>query len=176
MVKKNNIVVGLIFVLLGILFLLKNLNFISFSIFDIGAIIATFWPALFLILPSVLMHSVFFTGKNRDAGILVPAGILLVVGLTCQLSMMFGIWGISWPGFLLAVAVGLFELYLFGNRQKGLLIPIVILGGLSVVFFNWFSFRWLFGIQYSRFVIPVILVVFGLLIIFKNSTGRNEFK
>jgi hypothetical protein len=176
MVKKNNIVVGLIFVLLGVLFLLKNVNIINFNIFDLASLIANFWPALFLILPSVLMHSVFFTGKNRDAGILVPAGILLVVGLTCQLSMLFGIWGISWPGYLLAVAVGLFELYLFGNRDKGLLIPIIILGGLSVVFFNWFSFKWLFGVQYSRFIIPVLLVVFGLLIIFKNSNRNNEFK
>ena len=176
MVKKNNIVVGLIFVLLGILFLLKNVNIINFNILDIGSIIANFWPAMFLILPSVLMHSVFFTGKNKDAGILVPAGILLVVGLTCQVSMLFGIWGISWPGYLLAVAVGLFELYLFGNRDKGLLIPVIILGGLSVVFFNWFSFKWLFGVQYSRFVIPAILVIFGLLIIFKNSGHKNEFK
>ena len=79
MVKKNNIVVGLIFVLLGILFLLKNVNIINFNIFDIGSAIANFWPAMFLILPSVLMHSVYFTGKNKDAGILVPAGILLVV-------------------------------------------------------------------------------------------------
>lgn len=176
MIKKNNIVVGFIFVLLGVLFLLKNVNIINFSIFDIWFIVRKLWPAIFLIFPSLLIHSVFFAGKNKDAGILVPAGILLVVGLTCQVSILFGVWGISWPGYLLAVAVGLFELYLFGNRDKGLLIPVCILGGLSIVFMNWFSFKWLFGVEYSRFIIPVVLVIFGLLIIFKSGSRKDEFK
>lgn len=174
--KKNNIVVGFIFILLSGLFLLKNLDIIDFSIFDIGEIIANFWPSLFLIFPSLLFHLAFFSGKNKDAGILVPGGILLVVGLTCQFSMLFGGWGISWPGYILAVAVGLFELYLFGNRDKGLLIPIVILGGISIVFLNWLSFKWLFGVQFSRFVIPAILFLFGILIIFKNGKSKDEFK
>ena len=30
--------------------------------------------------------------------------------------------------FLLGIAVGLFELYLFGNHDKGLLVPVAILG------------------------------------------------
>jgi hypothetical protein len=174
--KKNNRVIGLVFVLLGILFLLKNMNIINFDIFDIGFIFANFWPAIFLIFPSILIHSVFFAGKNKDAGILVPAGILLVVGLTCQISTLFGGWGISWPGYLLAVAVGLFELYLFGNKDKGLLIPVVILGGISIVFFNWLTFRWIFGSQFSRFIIPAVLVIFGLLIMFRNGSHKNDFK
>lgn len=164
MVKKNYII-GLIFIALGILYLLANVYDIEFNIFDL---IRTFWPTLFLILPGILMHSAFFSGKNKDAGILVPGGILLVVGITCQISMMFTAWAHTWPGYLLAVAVGLFELYLFGNRDKGLLIPVAILGGLSIVFMNWITFQWLLDVHLRRYIVPGLLVLFGLLIIIRN--------
>jgi hypothetical protein len=121
------------------------------------------------------MHSIFFSGKNKDAGILVPGGILLFTGLTCQISMFFDVWGIAWPGFILAVAIGLFELYLFGNRKKGLLIPVGILTVLSIIFFDSFTFRWFHGFHIKELLLGAFLVILGVSIIFKNGRKKDEF-
>jgi len=158
--------IGLVLILIGVIYMLKNFGIfeIYFDIFDVGFILSRFWP-LFIIIPGLIFHYSFFTGKTSDAGLLVPGGILLVIGLTCQLSMLFDLWGYLWPGFILAVAVGLFELYIFGTREKGLLIPIFILGGLAVIFFAISLGRiWLLRI----YLIPAILILGGLLIVIRN--------
>lgn len=175
--RRNNIFIGTLLVLLGAIFLLKNLNIFDFyfDIFDVGFIISRFWPAFFLILPALAMHSIFFSGKTPDAGILVPGGILLTVGITCQLSMLFGIWGAMWPGFLLSVAVGLFEFYLFGTRDKALLIPVCILGGLSIVFFMSFSLSWALSFKARHLFVPIVLVALGILVMFKNNPRKRDF-
>ena len=174
MYRRNNIVIGALFVGLGVLFLLKNLNILNvFDFIDVGYIISVFWPTLFLLIPSFLMHLSFFSGRNRDPGILVPGGILLGVGVTCQISMLFGIWNVLWPGFLAAVALGLFELYFFGTRQKGLLIPVAILGGLSIVFFTTVSMKELFGFGVGKLILPLLLIILGISVILK-SDWRNK--
>lgn len=175
--KRGNIIFGLIFVVLGALFLLKNLQIYDFSlrILDISFIISRFWALIFVALPGFAMHSVYFSGKNKDAGILVPGGILLVSGLVCQFSTSFNAWHLLWPGFILAVAVGLFELYLFGGRERGLLIPVVILGTISLMFFTSFSFKTLLGVNLRQLIIPVVLVVLGLMIIFGRKPGNRDF-
>lgn len=173
--RRNNMVIGGIFVLLGCLFLLKNLNIfdINFDIFDIFSLVSTFWPALFLILPGALMHLKFFSGSNNDAGVLVPGGILVTTGAVCQIGMLFGNWTAMWPGFIAAVAVGLFELYLFGTRDKGLLVPVFILGTVSVISF-WFSIQGLWWMNMRRALVPIILILFGVMIIFNNRPKRKD--
>ncbi len=159
-------IIGLILILIGIAFLLRNFGIFEFyfDIFDIGFMFSTFWP-LFIIIPGLIFHYSFFTAKTSDAGLLVPGGILLVIGLTCQLSMLFNIWEFMWPGFILSVAVGLFELYIFGTKEKGLLIPIFILGGLSLIFFAISLGRvWVL----RMYLIPAILILGGLLIVARN--------
>ncbi|MGI6777331.1 MAG: LiaF transmembrane domain-containing protein [Acetivibrionales bacterium] len=171
MVRRGNVFIGIFLIIIGVLFLLKTMGFV---VFDIGFIIDRFWPFLFLMVPGLAFHYGYFSGKNKDAGLLVPGGILLVTGITCQISTSIGIWHLMWPGFILAVAVGLFELYLFGNQDKGLLIPVVILGGLSVIFFTSFSFRWAFGFDASKLFVPLLLVVIGIIIIFKGPNREKN--
>lgn len=164
--RKSTVIIGLVLIFLGVAFLLKNFGIfeIYFDIFDIGFIISRFWP-LFLIIPGLVFHYSFFTAKTSDPGLLVPGGILLTMGITCQLSMLFGLWSYLWPGFILAVAVGLFELYLFGNREKGLLIPVFILGGLSLIFFAMMFGRiWIL----RTYLIPAILIIGGIMIVTRN--------
>lgn len=166
--KKHSgtMIVGLVLILIGILYLLDNLGIfeIYFDIFDIGFLFSRFWP-LFIIVLGLIFHYAFFTAKSSDAGLLVPGGILLTIGATCQLSMLFGLWSYLWPGFILAVAVGLFELYIFGSKEKGLLIPVFILGGLSLIFFAISLGR----ISFLRmYLIPAILILGGLLIVARN--------
>lgn len=167
--RKNRgaMIIGLLLIVFGVLFLLDNLGIfsINFNIFDIGFLISRFWP-LFIIIPGLIFHATYFNSKTSDAGILVPGGILLTAGMTCQLSMLFGLWGVLWPGFILSVAVGLFELYVFGNRDKGLLIPVFILGSLSLIFFA-MSLGRIFYIR--TFLIPAVLILGGILLLSRNK-------
>ena len=175
---RNNKTIGVIFVILGILFLLNNMNLIGipFPYFRIGFILRKFWPAVFFILPGLSLHSVFFSGKRSSAGILVPAGILITIGVVLQLCLSFRIWGILLPGLILSVAVGLFELYLFGRRDKGLLIPVAILTITSLFFFDVFSGRLLFGTSIWRIIIPLALIVLGLAILLGNRSSHDGFR
>jgi hypothetical protein len=174
--KKNNIIFGVIVIIIGVLLLLNSIDVFgeNFNYFDIGYLIGQFWPTLFLIIPGILFHYSFFAKGKKDAGLLVPGGILFVTGLTCQLSSLFDVWGVLWPGFILAVAVGLFELYLFGNREKGLLIPVGILGGLSVIFFTSVSFNSFWDSNYSKLIIPVILIIIGIIVMLKNKPSQKS--
>ncbi len=164
--RNGTMIVGLILILIGVLYLLNNFGILEiyFDIFDIAFLFSTFWP-MFLVIPGLIFHYSFFTAKTQDAGLLVPGGILLVMGITCQISTIFNIWEYMWPGFILAVAVGLFELYMFGTREKGLLIPVFILGGLSFIFY---------AISLGRitilrlYLIPAILIFGGILIVIRN--------
>lgn len=173
--RKNNAVLGGILVILGVLFLFNNMGFISFRIWDIFKLFNKFWPAICLILPGLMFHYGFFRGNHRDPGLLVPGGILTVLGLAFQFNMLFGGWHIMWPIYILSVAVGLFELYLFGNRDRGLLIPVTILGGISAIFFVSFTLPGIFSFNFGRLLIPVILIVLGLAIVFGGRSNRKDF-
>ena len=166
---------GSILIILGVLFLLQNFNIIGHI--NIGTIIAKFWPLLFLILPGVLFHLGYFSGTRRDPGVLVPGGIFLVLGAAFQINMLFGGWDIMWPVYIFSVAFGLFELYAFGTRERGLLIPIGILSGLSVLFFISFSAGRLFSFSTKPFIVPIILIGIGLIVLFggKGGAGKQKF-
>ncbi len=174
--NKTNRVLGAILVILGILFLLKNLQIMDpfFEVFNFGNIISKFWPSIFLLIPAFLFHYGYFNGKRKDPGLLVPGGILLILGATFQINMLFGLWGVTWPLNIFAVAFGLFELYYFGSREKGLLIPIFILGGVSLIFFTTFSLNELLGYSTRKVAIPLLLIVIGLIVIF-GGKRKKEF-
>jgi hypothetical protein len=142
MLKLNrSAFLGPILILLGAFMFIKG----EFT-FSTGTIFRYFWPTLFVIPLGVLFHWLyFFVLQRRGVGVLVPGGIIFTAGLICQVSMLFDIWNIMWPGFIFAVAVGLFELYWFGGRNKWLLIPINILTVLSVLFFAIFTVGFIFG-------------------------------
>ncbi|WP_138753870.1 hypothetical protein [Paenibacillus sinopodophylli] len=130
--------------------------------FGPGKIFAYFWPSLFVIPLGLFFHWMYFSMlRRKGVGLLVPGGILFATGTICQIAMLFNNWSYMWPGFILAVAVGLFELYWFGNRNKWLLIPINILTVLSILFFAVFSI----GSFYNKFVLsqPIIAIAFILI-------------
>ena len=75
-----------------------------------------------------------------------------------------------WPGCILTCS-WTFELYIFGKREKGLLIPIGILTGISLIFFS-FTIRNLGG--FSRFILPAVLIVAGLAMLAKGRKQSNN--
>ena len=169
---RNNSALGIIFLALGIILLIGNFIGFSFNFFSVGFFFSHFWP-LFIILPGIAFHSAFFSGKNTDAGVLVPGGILLTTGIVCQISTLFHIWGVMWPGFILAVAVGLFELYIFGSKDKALLIPVGILSGLAL-FSYMFTLPKLFPQGFRPLILPIFLIILGISVFLKNRS-KSEF-
>ncbi len=173
--KRSGKVLGGILIILGILFLMRNFSIFDplWRILDLGYILSRFWPSLFLIVPGLLFHSSYFSGNRGNPGVLVPGGILLVLGIVFQINMLFGGWHITWPLIIFSVAFGLFELYIFGNREKGLLIPIGILSGLSFIFFFSFSLNMLLSFNTKPFALPVLLIGIGLIVLSGSRKGRS---
>ncbi len=77
-----------------------------------------------------------------------------------------------WPIFPLGVAIGLFQLYLFGGREKRLLIPIGILGAVSIFFLINNLIKNLFFIDFGLLA-GIVLVVIGIWIIFKKAKSND---
>lgn len=169
--EKKSITGGIVLIAAGILLLLKTMGYVD-SYFELLKV-WLYWPAMFLAIPGLIFHYAFFNGRRNNPGLLVPGGILLVLGIVFQINMLIGAWDILWPGYILSVAVGLFELYIFGAREKGLLIPVGILGGLSLIFFTKFSLRQIIPYDISGYVLPVLLVAIGLSIIFGGRSKRS---
>lgn len=162
--RNSNIIIGVVLIAMGTLFLMSNLGYLNFTWSYI-------WP-LALLVPGIYMHFAFFTGLDRNPGILVPGGILTTYGALFYANVFFG-WHIMadlWPMFLIGIAVGLFELYLFGNHDKGLLVPVAILGGigLSALLRNFISF------DFKDYLVPIILIVIGIVIITKRDNRSNN--
>jgi hypothetical protein len=158
--KRTNILVGSLFIIFGIVLgisLLTNLKF-------------EFWP-FFILIPGLIFELSFFNSKKKaDPGLLVPGGILTVIGLLFFYQTLTD-WKYNehlWPVFMLAVAVGLFQLYIFGSREKGLLVPVGILTGLFVIF----TVGSLSTIKdYFRYIGPLVIIIIGIIVLL---TGKSK--
>ncbi|MDC0762022.1 MULTISPECIES: LPXTG cell wall anchor domain-containing protein [Brevibacillus] len=110
--------------------------FVLATYLNIPLAIDLLWP-VFLLIPAIGFHIFFFMNPQPNrAGLLVPGGILLVYAPLFFFSQLFlgGDMSTTWPFFLIGPAVGLTELYIFGNRKPALLIPIGILTVIAIVF------------------------------------------
>ena len=109
--KKINYLFGLFLLCIGVLLILANFRVIEI-VWD------NLWP-LFLLIPGILFELSYFIYR-KDAGLLVPGGILITYGLLFLVNVIYG-WHLMeylWPIFLLGVAIGLLQAYLFGGREK----------------------------------------------------------
>lgn len=159
--KKINYLFGIFLLLIGVLLILAN-----FGVVEIAW--GNLWP-LFLLIPGIFFELSYFIYR-KDAGLLVPGGILTTYGLLFSVNVIFG-WHLMdnlWPVFPLGVAIGLFQLYLFGGREKGLLIPVGILGAISL----FFLINNLIFVDF-RLLVGVLLVLIGIWVIFKKTKTNN---
>ena len=159
--KKINYIFGFLLLFIGVMLILSN-----FSVIEI--VWENLWP-LFLLIPGIFFELSYFISR-KDAGLLVPGGILITYGLLFSINVIFG-WHLMdnlWPIFPLGVAIGLFQLYLFGGREKGLLIPVGILGAVSL----FFLFNNLLFVDF-RLLAGILLVLIGIWIIFKKIKTDN---
>ena len=159
---KGRAIAGVALILLG-----AYLFFMRDETVSTGAIFVYFWPTLFVIPVGILLHWLYFGVFGRKAvGVLVPAGIVTAAGIVCQIATLTDGWAYLWPGFILAVAVGLFEFYWFSGRHKALLIPINILAGLSIIFFIAFSIGNLLGrLALGQPFVAIVLILAGAFLV-----------
>jgi hypothetical protein len=135
------------------------------AVFTVGDIFATFWPSIFILPLGIFFHWLYFGFHERShAGVLVPGGLLITLAAVFQISALYDLWHITWPGFILAPAVGLFELYWFGGKEKGLLIPIAILTAISMLFFAVFTFESIFNYLSDKPIVAIAIIAFGALL------------
>lgn len=139
-----------------------------------GHVFGYFWPSLFVIPMGLFFHWLyFFVSRRRGPGLLIPGGILLVVGFICQISMLYNIWVYTWPGFPLAVAFGLLEFYWFAGRNRWLLIPIFILSSVSILFFAIFTLGSLFSFHImGQSTAAIVLIAIGLFLMLGKKRER----
>lgn len=155
--ERNQISLGLIIILVGVAILLGKFGVFSF----VGAV---FWP-VFVLAPGVLFH-LFFFARIPPSGVLIPGGILVTYSLLFFLCNIVG-WGAMgylWPVFILGVAVGLYEFYLFNDsKPRGALVAAMILALIAAVFLS-FTFLFSVGIHF----IAASLILIGIIMIFYN--------
>lgn len=161
---KRNYFWGILLIAIGTLGILDRVFHINLNI--------EIWP-LIVIAAGLCFEGSYFTRRNNP-GVLVPGGILTTIGALFIFETITN-WQFSeytWPVYTLAVAVGLFQLYWFGGKQKGLLVPVGILMAVTIIsfismicgnFFDWLD---------SSAVVPIILVVVGIAILF--GKGRDK--
>ncbi|MCX7748788.1 MAG: hypothetical protein N2645_18160 [Clostridia bacterium] len=160
--NNRNTFIGFILLIIGGSFLFNNLFHIK--LFSMGNL----WP-IFVLGVGLAFEFSFFLSR-RAPGLLVPGGILTTIGLLFFFET-FTDWkfaAYSWPIYILAVAVGLFQLYLFSGRPKALLIPIGILTTIACASFfftvlHWFNTH-LFG--------GALLILLGIVFIF--GSGKRD--
>jgi hypothetical protein len=150
---KPSIVPGLILIFIGIVAVLNNFEAINLD-----------WEVLwtyFILLLGLIFWLGFIFDRSKD-GLIMPGTILLTYGIILNLHMRFGNMDILWPFFILGPAFGFYAMYLLGKRDRGLLIPAVILTIIGSIFL-------LQSYSYIRYVWPLVLVVLGVLLLLRNN-------
>lgn len=160
--KKTNLSGGIIFIGLGFFFLFYNLFEFNFSS------IALLWPMLIFFMG--LFFEWEYLSKKKTPGLLVPGGIFLILGVLFEFEILTH-WSYAeytWPLYPFAVAFGLFQLYLFTDRPRPLLIPILILSGVPILTYLALFFSTLSTLINFGIVIPLLLILLGILILFRS--------
>ena len=159
---------GIFFILLGCLLVADR--FFNLDLFNAER----FWP-IFVLIPGLIFEISYFITRKAP-GVLVPGGILTVLGILFYFES-FTDWRFAeytWPIYLLAVAIGLFQLYLFSGRNKGLLIPIFILTTIAAISFVCMFLNLASQMYNSGIILGVIFIVLGIFALYKGSSSKSR--
>lgn len=162
--KNKNIFWGLLFLMIGLLWIFNNA--FGIKIFNKE----NFWPVCVLI-PGLCFEITYLITKKTPV-MLIPGGILVVVG-TLFLFEQFTNWKYAdktWPVYPLAVAIGLFQFYV-ATKKKALLALVIILALISLGCFSFTLFGDVFSIIEMTYLVPGILIIVGLILLF-NAKGK----
>jgi len=173
--NRGPVYVGILLVLFGAIFLVAQLGESVSDVLRLRLGWAVMWPFLILLagLAFLLPLLIWWDRRQEVVGLVMPGSIITMNGLILLYQNTvrdFGSWSYLWPLELVAVAIGLLLLYLLGNRDRGLLVAMGIVGGIGLVFLVVFSSA--FGGGLLRFVAPVVLITIGLLTVLTSLSKR----
>lgn len=154
--KTIRYLVGLLLILIG------GFSLITYIFHLNNELIHHLW-FLCVLIPGLYFEMNYFQTR-KNPGQLVPGGILTVIGLLFCFEILTR-WDYSnytWPIYLLSVAFGLFQLYLYDHQDKGLLIPITILCLISFLFYLQLFIS-------SSLLLAIFLIIIGLYILLRKN-------
>lgn len=173
---------GGLLILFGALWLAAN--FIPGFSINWGAV----WP-LFLVVPGLLFWSRYlFASKRSDvAPLLIPANILLLIGLvfyfnmfatdTLNINNAWLLTAFMYPG---AVAISFWITWIASKREVGFLIPAVILSAITMLVFCGVSGVALLGGQatadINRLTWPLLIICLGFFVLLSPMWSGAMFK
>jgi hypothetical protein len=165
-------IVGLLLILVGALLLaMKSLFGISFLELDTG----DFWVFLVLLTGLSFELSYFLTGSKP--GLLIPGGIITTIAFLFMFEVVTD-WNFSeytWPVYIFSVAVGLFQMYIFSKREKGLLISSVIVAGVAAFCMACMILSEITSFVKPSFFIPFALIAAGVAIFASGKSKRSQY-
>lgn len=129
---------------------------------------------LFILLPGLWFEYSYFA-NHRSPKLLVPGGILTTIGILVLIeSNTFAFLEDYIDSFyIMAPAVGLFQLYLHDKQDKGLLIPVVILTVIAMMDFLSNVMGRIFFFMDSSIVWPIVLVLVGVALLIGKKNEDN---
>ena len=154
--KTIRYLVGLLLILIG------GFSLITYIFHLNNELIHHLW-FLCVLIPGLYFEMNYFQTR-KNPGQLVPGGISTVIGLLFCFEILTR-WDYSnytWPIYLLAVAFGLLQLYLYDHQDKGLLIPITILCLISFLFYLQLFIS-------SSLLLAIFLIIIGLYILLRKN-------
>ena len=172
---RGALYVGILLVLLGAIFFFVTLSDSLLGVLGIRAGWGRLWPLLVLYVGAAfwLPFVIWWERRAQFAGLAVPGAIVTVNGLLLLYQSLTGDWG-SWAYLWalepVAVAAGLFILYLLSGRPHGLLVAVGIVGGVGLLFLAIFGTTFGGGLRYLA---PVALVVIGMLLMLRGVQERT---
>jgi len=168
--RRGNYLIGLLLIAIGaIILVLKtvfDITIIEFDSYD-------FW--VFIVLGVGLAFELGFFLSGSKPGLLIPGGIITTIAMLFMFEVATD-WYFAeytWPIYILSVAIGLFQMYLFSKREKGLLISSMIIGGIAA-FLGISIVISQITTSLTEVFIPISLIAGGLALFLSNSSKKRS--
>lgn len=158
---SRSMISGIILVAAGIIFLADNFNLINLSW-------STIWPWFIIIGGAMFLMA--WLGNRREYALLMPATIMLTYGLLFLYNVYYDWYPMAeqnlWALFIVGPGLGMLLMYFFGEKEKSLLIPGVILCSIGAVF--------LAGGGGFRLILAIVLIGSGAALLLGQRKKAEE--
>ncbi|OPX42677.1 hypothetical protein CLHUN_34990 [Ruminiclostridium hungatei] len=170
--KRNNGFVGLLLIAIGVIVLLLR-GLFGIRLFEFNSV--DFW--VFIVLLVGLSFELAFFVIGSKPGLLIPGGIITTIGLLFMFEVTTD-WNFAeytWPVYIFSVAVGLFQMYIFSKRQKGLLVASLIVGGVAAFFMVCMLLNRISSVVRPEIFIPIALICGGIALFCSGRTKKPQY-